>query len=514
MQKIILIILDGFGEGKAYPGNAITLAKTLNITALKKTYPWTLLKAHGSAVGVSEGTQGGSEVGHFTIGAGRIVLQLLEEINIAIKNKSFFKMPALRDAFKRVNENDKAALHLLGMISDQGIHSHTEHLYALLELAKEQNVKKIYIHAITDGRDVPERSASEFVKQIQNKISELKLGNRAKIATIIGRYYAMDRDLNWDRVKKAYDLYTLGKGAGEKDPVQAIENAYKRGAATDYYIEPVILDEHAKILDKDSVIFWNFRADRARQLTWLFTGEKNPDTGKEPDFKPEKTVRPYFVCFGPYSGKAPVLFHPPVIKNNLGETISNLGLKQFRIAETDKFAHATFFFNAEREQPFSGEDRLLIESPKCPSYAEKPEMSAREITQKLLPKIDSDEYSLIVANFANCDLVGHSGVLKAAITAVETSDECIGKIVPEALKHDYIILITADHGNAEYMIYDDGSPCPSHTLNPVPLIVIGKNIQNWKLRSGGGLQDVAPTILEIMGLEKSKEMTGESLLIR
>lgn len=495
VQKILLIILDGFGEGKPYKGNAVTLAKTPYLDMLKKKYPWSLLKASGHAVGIPEGTQGGSEVGHFTIGAGRLIFQSLEEINRSIRNGSFFKKQALVEACRRVKKGNKAALHLLGMISDQGVHSDIRHLFALLELAKREKVKEVFIHAITDGRDVPERSAVTFIKAIQKQIKALGMEKRAFIATIVGRYYAMDRDSNWNRTKKAYELYTLGKGVKEKNPIAAIKNAYRRGISTDYYIDPIILDEHGVIKNKDAVIFWNFRTDRARQITSLFT-------------MPSRS--PYFVCLGPYSDKAPVVFPTPIIKNNLGEIISKAGLKQFRIAETEKYAHVTYFFNSQVEKPFRGEDRLLINSPKCPSYAQKPEMSARKITNALLPQLDAQKYHLVVLNFANCDLVGHSGNLQSAIKAVEVIDECLSRIIPNALKNNYTALITADHGNIEYMIYEkNNAPCPSHTTNPVPFIVVG--VQKFKVRNGA-LKDIAPTILKIMRLKKPSEMNGNSLL--
>ena len=506
MQKVLLIILDGFGEGKTYPGNAAVLAKTPTLARLKKDYPWTLLKASGKAVGIPKGSQGGSEVGHFTIGAGRVMRQSLEEINRSIQDGGFFKKAALLDACRRAKSKEKAALHLLGMISDQGVHSHINHLFALLELAKREGAAEIFIHAITDGRDVPEKSAIGFIKQIQQKISELGMEKTARIATIIGRYYAMDRDSNWNRTKTAYDLYTLGKGAREKDPASAIKNAYKRGIETDYYLDPIILDERGVIKDKDSVIFWNYRTDRARQLTWAFTGE-------EPiGFTPKKVARPHFVCFGPYSEKAPVLFPTLIVRNNLGEVISKAGLKQFRIAETEKYAHVTYFFNSQIEEPFSGEDRLMIHSPKCPSYAEKPEMSAWGIVDALLPRLKSQKYALIVLNFANCDLVGHSGDLKASVKAVEVIDKCLGKIIAVARTNDYITIVTGDHGNIEYMIYEEtGEPCPSHTTNPVPCIIIGLGGKGRELRSEGELQDVAPTILSLMKIPIPKEMTGSSL---
>lgn len=496
MNKVLLIILDGYGEGKKYPGNAITLAKTPTLTELRKRYPWTLLKASGKAVGVPKGTQGGSEIGHFTIGAGRIVFQSLEEINRSIRNKSFFKKPALIKAFKYPR------IHLLGMISDQGVHSHINHLFTLLEFAKKQGRKEIFIHAITDGRDVPERSAINFIKNIQSEIKRLHMEDTARIATIIGRYYSMDRDSNWNRTKKAYDLLTLGAGTHGKNPIEAIKNAYSRGAETDYYIDPIILDKNGLIKNKDAVIFWNYRSDRSRQLTYLFTGEANLKTGK--------TVRPFFVCIGPFSEKAPVVFPTPIVKNNLGEVISKNGLRQLRIAETEKYAHVTYFLNSQIEKPSAKEDRILIPSPKCPSYAVKPEMSAQKITDALLPKLKSKKYQFIALNFANCDLVGHSGNLQATIKAVETVDSCLGRIVPEALKNEYCVLITGDHGNAEYMIYEkNGEECPSHTTNPVPFIVAG---EYKKVKDSGELKDIAPTILEVMGIKQPEEMTGKSLV--
>ncbi len=509
MNNVLLIILDGFGEGKSYPGNAIALAKTPNLTVLKKKYPWALLKASGSAVGVPEGTQGGSEVGHFTIGAGRIVFQQLEEINRAIEDGSFSEKPALTKAC------EKKTLHLLGMISDQGVHAHIAHLFALLKLAKQKNVAKIFIHAITDGRDVHERSAIGFIQQIQEKIRELKLQGRCSIATIVGRYFAMDRDENWDRLQPAYDLYALGKGRLEKDPVQAIEHAYARGIETDYYLDPIVLEPKSLIRSEDAVIFFNFRSDRARELTWAFTGEKNQKTGKSVGIKIKKPVRPYWVCFGPYSEKAPVVFPTAAVKNNLGSVLAAHHLKQFRLAETQKYAHVTYFFNSQIEEPNPGEDRTMIESKRRHSYAEIPEMSADEITDVLLKKLAEKKYAFMAVNFANCDLVGHSGDLKASIKAVETIDKCLGRIVPAALKNRYTTLITGDHGNVEYKIYEDsGEPCPSHTTNPVPLVVISNDELKTKRREARKpeLQDIAPTILSIMGIEKPKEMTGEALV--
>lgn len=506
MNKVLLIILDGFGEGHPYKGNAITLAKTPTLTDLKQKYPRTLLKASGEAVGVPKGTQGGSEIGHFTIGAGRVVWQSLEEINLTIYDRRFFEKPDLVSACHRANSTEESALHLIGMISDQGVHCDIRHLFALLELAKLQGVKRVFIHAITDGRDVEERSAPGFIKGIQAKIESLGMEKEAKIATIIGRYYAMDRDSNWDRTTKAYDLYTSGLGVEEKDPLSALQNFYDKGTESDYYMTPTVLEKNGIIKNEDAVIFWNFRSDRAKQLTHLFTGEA--------DLKTEKQVRPFFVCIGPFSEKAPVVFPAPVVKNNLGEVLSKSGVKQLRIAETEKYAHVTYFLNSQIEEPSKGEERIMIDSPKCPSYAEKPEMSAHGITDALLPKLRSQEYQFVALNFANCDLVGHSGNLQATIKAVETVDFCLGKIVPEAVKNDYTVLITGDHGNAEYMIYENtGEPCPSHTTNSVPFIVISHqpSAVNHQLKEGE-LKDIAPTVLKIMGIPKPGEMTGETLV--
>jgi len=509
--KVYLMILDGFGEGKDYPGNAVTHAKMPNLNTLRKEYPLTLLQAHGESVGLPAGTQGGSEVGHFTIGAGRVVFQTLEEINLSIQNGEFFKKPAFLKACERVNKTEKAALHLLGMISDQGVHSHLDHLFALLKLAKDQGVAKTYIHAITDGRDVPEKSADKYLKMIQEKIAELGMGKgsktEAKIATMIGRYYAMDRDTNWDRTQIAYDLYTLGKGTPETNPLQALTSAYNRGAQTDYYIDAIVFDKNGTITDKDSVIFWNFRTDRTRQITQCFTGEA------EIGFKPTKTVRPFFVCFGDYSKTAPVVFPTHVVKNNLGSVMEQHELKQLRIAETEKYAHVTYFFNSQVETPFKNEDRILIDSPKTPSYAQMPEMSASQVTEKVIAELEKKQYTLIVQNFANPDLVGHSGDYQATVKACEVVDECIGRISQKALEEGYDLIITADHGNAEYMIYEEnGEPCPSHTKNPVIFLLVSDRYKTQKLHSGGSLQDIAPTILKILDIQQPAEMTGKTLV--
>lgn len=502
-KKVLLIILDGYGEGKDYKGNAVINSKTPFIDGLRKEYPTTKLKCSGNEVGLPKGFQGGSEVGHFTLGAGRIVWQSLEEINRSIKDGSFYKKKPFLHAIERVKKNN-SKLHLLGMISDQGVHSDYHHLFELLKLAKKHKVKNVYIHAITDGRDVPERSGEKFLKKLKKEMKKTGVG---KIATMIGRYYAMDRDKNWKRTKKAYDLYTKGKGTKTDDPVKELKKQYDKGVESDYYIKPVLLDEEGLIESKDSVIFFNYRSDRASQITSSFT-EKRFDK-----FELEKKVKPYFVCFGPYSKIAPVVFPPPKIKTNLGKYISKKGFPQLRIAETEKYAHVTFFFNSQEKEPYEKEKRIMVPSSKVPSYAEKPEMSANEITNKLLEAAKKKDFKFIALNYANCDLVGHSGELKATIKAVETLDKCLKKLVPKMKKMGYDVLITADHGNAEYMIYEDsGDECPSHTTNPVIFILVSDEYKNAKLEKNKGLKDVAPTILDILNLKKPKEMEGESLI--
>ncbi len=513
-NKALLIILDGFGEGKDYEGNAITRAKTTILPQLRSEFPVTYLQASGHAVGVPQGTQGGSEVGHFTIGAGRQVFQTLEAINQNIASGDFFKNPTLLKTFEDFKKRKNATLHLIGLVSDQGVHAHLAHLITLLKFAKEKGITNIAIHAITDGRDVPMKSAKKYIDQVEDALIELGISKTARIATIIGRYYAMDRDSNWDRLQVAFDLYTEGKGERENDPDSAIDHAYDRGAESDYYIGPMVLDD-AKITSNDTVICFNFRTDRVRQLTSAFTGEHSDTlTLSQPI---EKRPRPTYICFGDYSKVAPVLFPTPTVKNNLATVVSNAGKKQFKIGETEKYAHVTYFFNSQIEAPVKGEERQLIASPKCPSYAEKPAMSAREITKALITTIQNENYEFIVCNFANLDLVGHSGNLASTIRAVEVVDECLGKIVPEAMAHGYTVLITGDHGNAEQMLYEDGTPCPSHTKNLVPCIICSLELtKNSKptmtLRDGGALYDVAPTILKILTIEQPAEMTGTSLL--
>ncbi len=507
-NPVLLVILDGFGEGEDTPGNAILRANMKFYKGLREKYPMTFLNCSGNAVGLPKETQGGSEVGHFTMGSGRITWQSLATIDRSIKEEKLFRMKPLVEAYK------KPVVHLLGMISDQGVHSDIQHLFALLEMAKKKKAEEVYIHAILDGRDVGEKTAPQFIKQIQKKIHELGLQKVAKIATIVGRYYAMDRDTNWDRTEKAYNLFTQGEGKHETDPQTAIRNAYKNGVESDYYVEPIVISKKGIIQKSHGVVFWNFRSDRARQLTWALTGEKPPkDSGiTKLGFKPKKKVNPYMVCFGPYSEKAPVLFPTPEIKKNLGEILSQNDLKQLRVAETEKYAHVTFFFNSQIEKPFKGEDRIMVPSPKCPSYADKPEMSAKKVTIEVNKALRKKDHDVIIVNFANGDLVGHSGDLKAAIQCCKVLDECLSKVIPQALKSGYTTLLTADHGNADEMKYENGDDKPAHTLNPVHFLLISDSEKAYKLKKNRGLQDIAPTILNLLDIKKPAVMTGETLI--
>ncbi len=507
------MVRDGWGYTKETKGNAVYLADTPNNDAYMEVYPWTLLKCTGNAIGVPEGTQGGSEPGHLTMGAGRVVWQPLEEINRSIRDGGFFENEALLDTIRRLKEGG-GRLHLMGLLSDQGIHGTTAHLYALLELAHRHGLDEVYIHCFLDGRDVPERSAKKYLSEIIRQTEEKDVG---KIASLVGRYYAMDRDTNWDRTKKAYDLLTLGEGHKETDVFSAIDNAYKRGDETDYYIRPKVLVDGegrpvATVDDGDTVVFWNFRSDRARQLTYALT---QSDFDK---FPRRKFPRIKFVCMSVYDRHLdlPVVFPQMEVKNNLGKVLSNLGLRQLRIAETEKYAHVTFFFNSQVEDPYPGEDRILVPSPKVPSYEEKPEMSASEINSKLLSEIRSGRYDFILVNYANGDLVGHSANLEAGVKACEAVDKCVGQVVEVGLERGYVVIVTGDHGNIETMFYPDGTPNPSHGTNPVPFILINNDMElmHTKLRSGLGLSSVAPTILSLMGIEKPQEMTGENIVIK
>ena len=510
VSRVILVVRDGWGYTEETNGNAVRQANVPNDTRYMREYPWTLLKCTGNAVGLPDGTQGGSEPGHLTMGAGRIVWQPFEEINQAIYNGSFYDNPALLGAVENCKEKG-SALHLMGLLSDQGIHGSTFHLYSLLELAKCNDLKNVYIHCFLDGRDVPERSAKGFIEETLKQIKEKGVG---RIATMVGRYYAMDRDTNWDRILKAYDLLTQGEGWNETDPLGAIDHAYRQGDPTDYYIQPIVMVEDGKpvatIDAEDSVIFWNFRSDRARQITYALT-----QNGFD-HFPRKKFPRVHFVCMSGYDKHLPlpVAFPQNTVENNLAQVLAAKGLRQLRIAETEKYAHVTFFFNSQIEDPVNGEDRILIPSPKVPSYEQKPEMSAYEITGKLQPEIVKGVYDFILVNYANGDLVGHSANMPAGIKACEVVDECVGRVVDAGLSNGYSILVTGDHGNIETMFYPNGEPNPSHGTNPVPFILISHDptLRKVELKEGLGISCVSPTILKLMGIPKPQEMVAESLI--
>lgn len=484
MKKVLLIVLDGFGYAKKGPGNAIELANMKFEKSLRKKYPTVKLKAHGEAVGLPKGSMGGSEVGHFTMGAGRVVWQSLEMINREIKSKKFFKNKELLKAVKNCKKH-RTTLHLIGMISDEGVHSHLNHLFACLELAKQHGLNKVFIHAITDGRDVPEKSAKKYIKKIQKR--------GGKIATIVGRYYAMDRDTNWKRTRAAYELFTKAKGITEDTPLKAIDNAYARGDETDYYLKPMVINPEVRIKNRDSVIFWNFRTDRAKQLTQAFVDPKFKE------FERRRVGHLVFICCGDYSKIAPVAFPAPKVKENLGKILSKNKIPQLRIAETEKYAHVTFFFNSQDKEPYKLEDRILIPSPKVASYAEKPEMSAYKVTNRVIKELAKGKYGFIALNYANGDLVGHSGELKATIECCKHLDKCLKKVVPAALEHGYEVILTADHGNADQMKYRDGSDMPAHSLNPVLCTLISD--QKYKLKKGKGLSAIGPTVLKLLGVK-------------
>ncbi len=489
----MLIVLDGYGEGDDYQFNAVTRSETPFIDELRKRYPKTLLKASGQAVGLPKGTMGGSEVGHFTMGCGRIVYQFLEEINRSIDCGEFFKKKELKELAKKCMEND-SKMHFIGMISDAGVHSHIDHLFALLDFAKKEGLEKVYIHAITDGRDVGERSVKEYFERIEEACEKYGIG---KIATVVGRYYAMDRDSNFDRTEKAFKLFTEGEGEQGASAVDGVEKQYDKKIETDSYVEPIILERNGLIEKDDAVVFFNFRTDRAKQLTEQFVKE-----GFD------------IVCFGPYSTKAPVLFQTESVHNNLSAVLSASGLKQLRVCESEKYAHVTFFFNSQIKEPFEGEEHVKVPSPKVASYDEKPEMSSYEMTDELLKKMSENEYPLIVMNFANTDLVAHSGNFEATVKAVESVDQCLEKVIPKALDENYFVILTADHGNCEFMKFPNGDACPSHTTNPVVCIFVSKSEKDLQLVKDEdlGLKDVAPTILDVLGLSKPKEMTGNSMI--
>ncbi|MBO4915214.1 MAG: 2,3-bisphosphoglycerate-independent phosphoglycerate mutase [Oscillospiraceae bacterium] len=497
-----LIIMDGFGLSDKIEGNAIRAAKTPVLDRLFAEYAHTTLSASGLDVGLPEGQMGNSEVGHTNIGGGRVVFQDLPRITRSIEDGTFFENPAYNAAMDACLEKG-TALHLMGLHSDGGVHSTLEHLYALLKMASIKGLTRVYIHCFLDGRDVSPTSGKGFVAQTQKKCAELGVG---KIATVMGRYYAMDRDKRWDRVEAAYDAIVYGDGAQNSDPVAAVEASYENGV-TDEFVEPVVCDKQGMVGDNDSIIFFNYRPDRARELTRAFV---------DPEFDGFKRERfpVTYVCNTEYDATMPnvlVAFPRLRVENNLGEYLSKMGMTQLRIAETEKYAHVTFFFNGGVETQYEGEDRVLVPSPKVATYDLQPEMSAPEVTEKCVERILSGEYDVVILNFANCDMVGHTGVFDAAVKAVETVDSSVGKVVEATLQMGGIAMVTADHGNSEQMLQEDGvSPMTAHTTNPVPFILCGAGTE---LRPGR-LADIAPTMLDVMGMEQPPEMDGKTLIVK
>jgi 2,3-bisphosphoglycerate-independent phosphoglycerate mutase len=500
-KPIALVVLDGWGYNKAYEFNAIHLANTPNMDNYSKQYPNTRLHTSGLAVGLPDGQMGNSEVGHLNIGAGRVVYQALTRITKSIKDGDFFENEALLTAVNAVKAND-SALHLMGLFSPGGVHSHTDHIKGLLQLAKKENIKKVYLHAFLDGRDTPPQSAVDFIEEMENYMQKESVG---EIASITGRYYAMDRDKRWERVEIAYNNLIHADGKTADSALEAIKASYDDGV-NDEFVLPTIINKDAVVKDHDAIVFFNFRPDRARELTRAFVDVEFDG------FEREKRDVTY-VCMTEYDKtieNVSVAFKPEVLKNTLGEYLSSQGKTQLRIAETEKYAHVTFFFNGGVEEAEEGESRVLINSPSVATYDLKPEMSAYEVTEALEAEIDKDIHDVIILNFANPDMVGHTGVIDAAVKAVETVDECLGRVVNKILSKEGKVLITADHGNAEEMVNETtGNPQTAHTTFDVPLVMIG---EDKDLKDDGRLCDLAPTLLEMMGLEIPSEMTGKSLL--
>lgn len=502
-QPLALIILDGFGCREETKGNAIAAARTPHLDHLMASCPHTRIGASGMDVGLPDGQMGNSEVGHTNIGAGRIVYQELTRITKSFDEGEALGNPALTAAMENARRPGQA-LHLMGLLSDGGVHSHIRHLYGLMEMARRFAVERVYLHCFMDGRDVPPTSGTEFIAALQQKIKELGLG---QIATVSGRYYAMDRDNRWERVKLAYDAIVNGEGNKDPDPVAVMQKSYGAGV-TDEFIVPTVVTEGAGIKAGDSVIFFNFRPDRARELTRALV---DPDFA---GFEREKGFFPLtYICMTQYDATMPnveVAYRPESLTNTLGEYLSRLGKTQLRIAETEKYAHVTFFFNGGVEAPYEGEDRVLIPSPKVATYDLQPEMSAYAVTDEAVRRIESGRYDVIILNYANCDMVGHTGVFEAAVKAVEAVDTCLGRLLAALEKAGGRAFLTADHGNADQMADENGAPFTAHTTNPVPFVAIG--FGDVTLRSGGRLADIAPTMLQAMGLPQPEEMTGRSLL--
>ncbi len=510
-KPVVLMILDGYGLNERKDGNAVAIAKTPVMDKLMAQYPFVRGNASGMAVGLPEGQMGNSEVGHLNMGAGRIVYQELTRITKEIQDGTFFENPALMDAVNNCKKND-SALHMFGLLSDGGVHSHITHLYGLLELAKRNGLSKVYVHTFLDGRDTPPASGKGYVEELEAKMAELGVG---AVASVSGRYYAMDRDNNYDRVQLAYNALTKGEGQTADSAPAAVQNSYDK-EETDEFVKPTVVLKDGKpvatIQDHDSVVFFNFRPDRAREITRSFCDDdfKGFERGRRLDVT--------YVCFSDYDPTIPnkeVAFHKISVTNTFGEWLAANGMKQARIAETEKYAHVTFFFNGGVEQPNEGEDRILVNSPKdVATYDLKPQMSAYEVCDKLVGAIKSGNYDVIIINFANPDMVGHTGVIDAAVKAVEAVDECVGKAVEAILETDGVMFICADHGNAEQLVdYETGAPFTAHTTNQVPFILVNYDTA-YTLRDGGCLADIVPTLIEVMGKEQPAEMTGKSLLIK
>ena len=504
-KPVLLCIMDGFGwvPGETY-GNAVVAAKTPHLDALMAKYPMTTIEASGMAVGLPDGQMGNSEVGHTNMGAGRIVYQDLTRLDVEIKDRAFFANPVLTGAVDKAKNAGKA-VHIMGLLSAGGVHSHEDHIMAMVELAAERGAEKIYLHAFLDGRDTPPRSAESSLKKFEEKFAALGKG---RVASIIGRYYAMDRDNNWDREEKAYAAFVYGEGNHAANAAEAIEASYAADK-TDEFVLPCVTCEGGRVQDGDTVIFMNFRPDRARQMTRIFCDD---------DFKGferrggRKQV--HYVCMAEYDATMPnceVAYPPVELKNVLGQYLSENGKTQLRIAETEKYAHVTFFFNGGVEAPYEGEDRCVIPSPKVATYDLKPEMSAPEVAAECVKRIESGKYDVVILNFANCDMVGHTGVFDAAVKAVEAVDTCVDQVVSAVLNAGGCAFITADHGNAEKMMNPDGTPFTAHTTNVVPFVAVGCG--DVKLREGGCLADIAPTMLPYIGLPVPAEMTGKSIIV-
>lgn len=510
-KPTVLMILDGFGLNDKKEANAAAIAKTPVIDKLKAEYPFVKGYASGLAVGLPDGQMGNSEVGHLNMGAGRIVYQELTRITKEIEDGGFFQNKELLHAVNNCKEND-SALHLYGLLSSGGVHSHNTHLYGLLELAKREGLKKVYVHAFLDGRDTAPTSGKEFLVELDEKMKEIGVG---EIATVMGRYYVMDRDNRWDRVEKAYAAMVYGEGKKAACPICAVSDSYKEDV-TDEFVVPTVIEKDgapvATIKDGDSIIFYNFRPDRAREITRAFCCDDFAGFERKGG-----RVKTTYVCFSEYDVTIPnktVAFEKISLTNTFGEYLAAHGKTQARIAETEKYAHVTFFFNGGVEAPNKGEDRILVNSPKVATYDLKPEMSAYEVADKLVEAIKSLKYDVIIINFANPDMVGHTGILDAAVKAVEAVDECVGKAYEALLSVDGQMFICADHGNCEQLVdYETGAPFTAHTTNPVPFILVNYD-QDYTLREGGCLADIIPTMIEMMGMEQPAEMTGKSLLVR